>query len=83
MDVRIVIRGRLSERLCARFDGVTAVPSGDVTVLSGDLADQAQLHGILDRIRDLGLELVAVEAGPSTVAPAHRGGPASVNEEGT
>jgi hypothetical protein len=65
MEYRVVVRGRLSERLVARFDGLTVVSSGDTTVLAGDLIDQAQLHGILDRIRDLGLELVAVERCPS------------------
>lgn len=65
MDYRITIRGRLSERFAARFDGLTLVPSGETTVLTGDLVDQAQLHGVLDRIRDLGLELVAVEACPA------------------
>lgn len=67
MEYRIVIRGRLSERLSARFDGLSVLPSGETTVLTGDLVDQAQLHGILDRIRDLNLELLAVEACPRPV----------------
>lgn len=62
-----MIRGRLSERLSARFDGLSVLPSGETTVLTGDLVDQAQLHGILDRIRDLNLELLAVEACPRPV----------------
>lgn len=65
MEYRVTVRGRLSDRLLARFDGLTVVSSGDTTVLAGDLVDQAQLHGILDRIRDLGLELLAVERCPS------------------
>lgn len=73
MDYRIVIRGRLSERLCAQFDGLTALSSGDRTVLTGDLVDQAQLHGILDRIRELNLELLTVEACPSVASPSGDG----------
>jgi hypothetical protein len=43
------------------FDGLTVInlPNGEAT-LSGNLADQAALHGILNRIRDLGLTLIAV-----------------------
>ena len=55
--IRITIRGRLSNRLATAFDGMTLVPCTGVTELVGDVADQAQLHGLLSRIRDLGLEL--------------------------
>ena len=43
------------------FDGltVTNLPNGEAT-LTGNLADQAALHGVLNRIRDLGLTLIAV-----------------------
>jgi hypothetical protein len=56
-SIRITIRGRLSHRLAAAFDGMTLVPCTGATELVGDIADQAQLHGLLSRIRDLGLEL--------------------------
>jgi hypothetical protein len=36
-------------------------PAPDLTVLVGEVRDQAHLFGLLDRGRDLGLELVAVE----------------------
>jgi hypothetical protein len=68
MDYRIVIRGRLSERFVAAFGGLVAVPGDATTVLTGELVDQAQLHGILDRIRELNLELLALEACPSVDA---------------
>ena len=56
-SIRITVRGRLSTRLAAAFDGLTPVPCSGSTALVGEIADQAQLHGLLSRIRDLGLEL--------------------------
>jgi hypothetical protein len=55
--VRIVVRGRLSNRLASAFEGMTLVRHRGRTELIGEIADQAQLHGVLARIRDLGLEL--------------------------
>lgn len=60
LTVRITVRGRLSERLAAAFDGLTAHDGPHATQLVGAVADQAQLHGLLTRIRDLGLELESV-----------------------
>jgi hypothetical protein len=65
MRILIKVRGRLSHRLAAAFEGMTLVPCTGATELVGDIADQAQLHGLLSRIRDLGLELESVTvAGP-------------------
>ena len=58
--VRITIRGRLSRRLAAAFDGMSVEDAPRHSVLDGEVADQAQLHGLLDRIRDLGLDLESV-----------------------
>ena len=59
-SIRITVRGRLSNRLAAAFDGMTPVRRAGATELVGEIADQAQLHGHLSRIRDLGLELESV-----------------------
>ena len=59
-SVRITVRGRLSNRLATAFDEMTLVRCSGATQLVGEVADQAQLHGLLSRIRDLGLELVSV-----------------------
>ena len=57
-DIRVA--GHLSESCAARFEGLSMRfgPEGE-TVLSGVL-DQAALHGVLMRIRDLGLKLISV-----------------------
>jgi hypothetical protein len=57
---RITVAGRLSDTLIAAFDGLSASPSAAGTVLCGDIADQAALFGVLERIESLGLELLAV-----------------------
>ena len=56
----IRVAGHLSENWAARFEGLAMrhEPEGD-TVLSGML-DQSALHGVLVRIRDLGLNLISV-----------------------
>ncbi len=58
---QIRIEGQLDERWLRWFDGlvVSYHPEGDTTI-SG-VMDHAALHGVLDRIRDLGLRLVSVQ----------------------
>jgi hypothetical protein len=58
---RIVLRGRLSESFATAFEGMALEPGPNQTVLIGEIRDQAQLYGLLDRLRDFGIELVAVE----------------------
>jgi hypothetical protein len=60
LRIRITVRGRLSQRLAAAFYGLALRQRGGDTELFGEIADQAQLHGVLTRIRDLGLELKSV-----------------------
>jgi hypothetical protein len=56
----IVVRGRLSRRYECAFDDTTLVPRSGQTMLRADLADQSQLYGLLNRLRDFGIELVSV-----------------------
>jgi hypothetical protein len=58
----IVVRGRLSKRYESAFDSVTLEPRPGETRLHADLADQSQLYGLLNRLRDFGIELVSVNA---------------------
>ena len=52
----------------AAFDDVAVSAAGDTTVLRGAGADQAALHGLLQRIEDLGLELLDVHLEPAEPA---------------
>jgi hypothetical protein len=54
----IRVRGLLGRMLLGAFPGLRARADGTETVLSGPLADQAALHGVLDQIEALGLELL-------------------------
>jgi hypothetical protein len=60
----ILIRGRLSRRYEGAFDGVTLIPRNGSTVLRTGVADQSQLYGLLNRLRDLGIELISVNSIP-------------------
>jgi hypothetical protein len=62
----IVVRGRLSGRYEGAFDGTTLVPRHGQTTLRADLIDQSQLYGLLNRLRDLGIELVSVNPAAET-----------------
>jgi hypothetical protein len=61
---RIVVRGELSRRYAAAFEGMELETETSRTVLTGEVIDQTRLHGILDRISGLGLDLVSVESCP-------------------
>jgi hypothetical protein len=57
----IRIKGHLDPRWMARFDWLFMRPEADgTTVISGPVPDQAALHGLLQRVRDMGLPLVSV-----------------------
>lgn len=63
---RILVAGHLDTRWQPWFDDLTVGqrPDGN-TLLSGTLADQAALYGVLKRINNLGLTLISVESGES------------------
>ena len=58
---RIKLKGRLDHKWSNWFEQMTISSEGDQTILTGPVADQAALHGLLVRIRDLNLTLLAVE----------------------
>jgi hypothetical protein len=57
----IRLRGRLDGRWAAWFEGLSLSHGDDgTTVIRGRVADQAALHGVLKRVRDLGMPLVSI-----------------------
>jgi hypothetical protein len=58
---RITVRGHLGDHFASAFEGMRLEPREGRTVLIGKITDQAHLHGVLDRLRDLGLELIRLE----------------------
>ena len=60
-NYEIRLKGHLDVRWADWFDGLTLTRESDgTTVLSGSVVDQAALHGLLGKVRDLGLPLIAV-----------------------
>jgi hypothetical protein len=58
---QIKIQGRLDEYWSEWFDDLTVTyDEQDDTILTGQVADQAALHGVLKKVRDLGLPLISV-----------------------
>ncbi len=63
----IHLKGHLESRWADRFEGLTiTLEKNGNTLLAGPVTDQAALHGLLKKIRDLGMPLVSV----SSVAPS-------------
>ena len=73
---RITIKGTLDGSWSAWFDGLAIAHDADGnTTLTGGVRDQAALHGLLAKMRDLGLTLLAVEREATTSAAAPAGPP--------
>ena len=60
----IRIKGRVSRALLDSFEGMQSDLEPVETVLHGPVRDQSELHGLIDRIQALGLELVEVRKLP-------------------
>ena len=57
---RIIVRGRLTNRLEAAFDGMAIEPGDHTSAIVGQIVDQAQLLGLIELVAGLGLDLVSV-----------------------
>jgi hypothetical protein len=64
----IRVKGVLAQRWSVWFDGMTIEPVSDdgTTAIRGPVADQAALHGLLHRLRDVGIPLVSLTEIPRT-----------------
>ena len=62
LNSRYEIRGKgiLDGRWAAWFEGLQVSSDGEETVIEGPVADQAVMHGLLTKVRDLGLLLIKV-----------------------
>ena len=57
----IRVRGHLEDRWTAWFDGLRLHHEDDgTTLIRGPVADQAALHGLLERMRDIGVPLISI-----------------------
>ena len=56
----IRVKGILDARWAAWFEGLQVSSDEEETVIAGPVADQAALHGLLTKVRDLGLFLISV-----------------------
>ncbi len=67
IQYEITVEGHLHQNRLKDFEGLSALPLADgKTVLTGILPDQAALFSILNRIRDMNLQLVSVTQQPHT-----------------
>jgi hypothetical protein len=57
---QIVVAGELGRRFAWAFDGMTMQCHDGQTDITGTVVDQAHLHGLLNRVGELGLDLVSV-----------------------
>ncbi len=59
----IQVKGNLDAGWIELFDGMSITGHDNVTTISGVVADQAALHGLLARVRDYGLTLISIKSG--------------------
>jgi hypothetical protein len=58
----IKVHGHLDEKWNDRFEGMEISYEGNYTLLTGNLKDEAHMHGVLNIIRDLNLKLISVNS---------------------
>ena len=74
----IRVEGVLGERWAGWFEGLQVSSEAGETIISGPVTDQPALHGVLVKVRDLGMCLISVrrldpgEAGTTTLEGSHR-----------
>ena len=66
---QLTVEGELSDQLSSAFGAMTLERSDGTTTLTGELRDQAELHGVLQRVSDLGLTLLETRTIPPAGEP--------------
>ena len=84
MIYQIRIKGHLGDQWSDWFEGLTITrEENGETLLTGPLVDQAALHGVLKRVRDLGMPLLSVNRiHPAAVAVGQETGPENKTRNG-
>jgi len=73
----IRLKGHLHPRWTSWFDDMTVTNHDDgITVICGSVTDQAALHGLLNKVRDIGLPLISVVRVPANESPVPPADPA-------
>jgi hypothetical protein len=62
LDVEIRVKGQIDAHWSSWFEDLTVEHRAGETCITGQVADQAALYGLLARLRDLGLSLVSVDS---------------------
>ena len=65
MRYEVRVAGRMSELASSAFRGMTVAPVAPETIICGEVADDAHLHGLLERCQNMGLQVVSVREAPS------------------
>jgi hypothetical protein len=73
-NYRLTVQGELSDNLAAVFPGLTLTRAEGNTELTGNVRDQAELHGLLRRVSDLGLTLLEAKVIDGRPRPRPIGG---------
>ena len=60
----LVLEGEISDRFAVLFEGMAIERVAGRTVLRGEVRDQAHLHGLIERIGELGIALVSINPRP-------------------
>ncbi len=60
MEYEFVLRGEIGDHFRVLFEGLRLERVDGTTVLTGPVRDQAQLHGLIERFQEVGVELISV-----------------------
>ncbi len=84
-EYMIRVSGRLSDALLSAFPSLRGQPLPVQTVMRGELPDQAALQGVLNRLDELGVEILSVEKlpPPKGVEPAKQVDPGRAGSQAT